>query len=95
MPGRRIGGCRGLQNLGRVPFDSLPLAQGTIRLAGSPTTTLLMAEGHEQAGHKAGESNGAGGGSRTHTGLRPRDFESRADASFATPATPHQPISAN
>ncbi len=30
--------------------------------------------------------NGAGGGARTHTTLRPRDFESRASTSFTTPA---------
>ena len=29
---------------------------------------------------------GAGGGNRTHTSLRTRDFESRASASFTTPA---------
>jgi hypothetical protein len=32
------------------------------------------------------ESNGAGGGLRTRTGLPPRDFESRASACSATPA---------
>ena len=39
--------------------------------------------GGETAGH---ESNGAGGGGRTHTQLPVRDFESRASASSATPA---------
>jgi Phage integrase family len=31
--------------------------------------------------------SGAGGGDRTHTALRPRDFKSRASASSATPAS--------
>src|SRR4030042_1521043 len=33
-----------------------------------------------------GEKTGAGGGGRTLAALRPRDFESRASASSATPA---------
>ncbi len=32
------------------------------------------------------KQNGAGGGSRTHTGVTPLDFESSASASFTTPA---------
>ena len=32
-------------------------------------------------------SDGAGGGTRTHTGLPLRDFESRASANFTTPAS--------
>ena len=34
-------------------------------------------------------SVGAGGGDRTHTAFRPRDFKSRASASSATPAPAH------
>src|SRR5208282_1775714 len=36
--------------------------------------------------HGKGEAGGAGGGNRTHTALRPPDFESGASASSATPA---------
>src|SRR5208282_5227105 len=36
--------------------------------------------------HGKSEAGGAGGGNRTHTALRPPDFESGASASSATPA---------
>jgi hypothetical protein len=41
----------------------------------------------------AEERVGAGGGDRTHTPFRVRDFKSRASASFATPAWPHSTAS--
>ena len=37
-------------------------------------------------GRHARDSDCAGGGNRTRTALRPRDFKSRASASSATPA---------
>jgi hypothetical protein len=40
----------------------------------------------KRAGRDAGGTFGAGGGGRTHTALRPPDFESGASASSATPA---------
>jgi hypothetical protein len=50
---------------------------------GSP---VKVAVGDGAEIHLLPKESGAGGGGRTHTTLRSRDFKSRASASFATPA---------
>jgi len=56
--------------------------QGTI----DRTRRLIPIRSGDKIRRFAKESNGAGGGGRTHTQLPVRDFESRASASSATPA---------
>src|SRR5439155_8383933 len=63
-----------------LPFDSLRSLTRSIRnahsgcpersrRAGHSTRPKCVAEGHERAHREAGESNGGGGGTRTHKGL--------------------------
>jgi hypothetical protein len=49
-------------------------------------STVKVAAGDGAEIHLVPKESGAGGGGRTHTTLRSRDFKSRASASFATPA---------
>ena len=58
----------------RAPKVALSLANRSAPEAGSTPIDRLW------------EKTGAGGGGRTLTALRPRDFESRASASSTTPA---------
>src|SRR5205814_3300534 len=46
----------------------------------------LVAVGDQVLLRETGPGKAAGGGARTHTALRPLDFESSASASSATPA---------
>ena len=62
-----------------VPSRPAPLARSTPSRAPSSTKKANLSVGLR-------DSLGAGGGGRTLTALRPRDFESRASASSTTPA---------
>jgi hypothetical protein len=60
--------------------------KGTIQGTIDRTRKLIPIRTGDKIRRFAKENDGAGGGGRTHTLLRVRDFESRASASSATPA---------